>query len=126
MFEKEFEALYRKQLPEARGQRRENLEGELYGTRKMLEVVYPVIGTLDGVVLEHEMTTLSGIKIYGDALGRRTHAEKLREVSCPKDYSINVAVESAAAMNSSYQNKERDLFSDMRDMTTANRVIMQN
>lgn len=68
MFEKEFEALYRKQLSEASGQRRENLEGELYGTKKMLEVVYPIIGTLDGVLLEYEMTSLSGVKIYADAL----------------------------------------------------------
>lgn len=68
MFEKEFEELYRKQLSEAVGQRRENLEGELYGTKKMLEVLYPVLRTLDGVVLEYEMTSLSGVKIYADAL----------------------------------------------------------
>jgi len=68
MFKDAFEALYTKQLSEARGQRRENLEGELYGTKKMLEVLYPVLGTLDGVVLEYEMTSLSGVKIYADAL----------------------------------------------------------
>jgi len=71
MFEDEYEALYRKQLAEARGQRREMLEEDLNGTRLMLEVVHPVLGTLDGIVLEHEMISLSGVKIYGDAFIER-------------------------------------------------------
>ena len=43
MFENEFNALLRKQYSEARGQRKEKLGGELAGTKKMLEVVYPVL-----------------------------------------------------------------------------------
>jgi len=71
MFEDEYETLYRKQLAESRGQRREMLEEDLTGTRLMLEVLHPVLGTLDGIVLEHEMISLSGVKIYGDAFIER-------------------------------------------------------
>jgi len=67
MFEEEFDALYRKQFAEAHGQRKDMLERDLAGTKKMLEVVYPILGSLDGIVLEHEMIALSGVKIYGDA-----------------------------------------------------------
>lgn len=67
MFEEEYETLYRKQLAEARGQRREMLERDLSATKKMLEVVYPVIRSLTSVVLEYEMVSLSGIRIFGDA-----------------------------------------------------------
>lgn len=67
MFEVEYEALYRKQLAEARGQRREMLERDLSATKKMLEVAYPVIGSLASVVLEYEMVSLSGVRIFGDA-----------------------------------------------------------
>lgn len=67
MFEDEYEAIYRGQLADAKGQRKEMLEEDLTGTKLMLEVVYPVLGSLEGIVLEHEMTGLSGVKIYGDA-----------------------------------------------------------
>ncbi|RED60259.1 hypothetical protein [Cohnella lupini] len=67
MFEDEYAALYEKQLREARGQRREMLERDLSGTKKMLEIIHPIIGTLEGIILEHEMVGLSGVKIYGDA-----------------------------------------------------------
>lgn len=70
MFEEEYEALYRQQLAEARGQRREMLERDLSATKKMLEVAHPVIGSLAGVVLEFEMVSLSGVKIFGDAFIR--------------------------------------------------------
>jgi len=69
-FTEEFEAVYRKQRTEARGQRREMLEGDLTGTKLMLEVLYPVLGSLDGIVLEHEMVGVSGVKIYCDAFVR--------------------------------------------------------
>ncbi len=71
MFEDEYHALYRKQLSEARGQRKEMLEEDLTGTKLMLEVLHPVLGTLEGIVLEHEMIGLSGVKIYGDAFIER-------------------------------------------------------
>lgn len=61
VFEEEYEALYRKQLVEARGQRREMLERDLSATKKMLEVAYPVMGSLASVVLEYEMVSLSGV-----------------------------------------------------------------
>lgn len=67
MFEEEYAALYEKQLAEAQGQRREMLERDLSGTKKMLEVIHPIIGTLEGIILEHEMVGLSGVRIYGDA-----------------------------------------------------------
>jgi hypothetical protein len=67
MFETEFEALLTKQMKEARGQRLEMLQKDLSSTKKMLEVLYPVLGTLRGLILEHEMVSLSGVKIYGDA-----------------------------------------------------------
>lgn len=43
------------------------LERDLSATKKMLEVVYPVIGSLASVVLEYEMVSLSGVRIFGDA-----------------------------------------------------------
>lgn len=74
MFEDEFNDLLSKQLAEARGQRKEKIEGDLAGTKKMLEVIYPVIETLEGIVLEYEMTSLSGIKIYADAFISRLNS----------------------------------------------------
>lgn len=70
-FQEEFEKLHRKQTAEARGQRKEMLKEDLTGTKIMLEALYPVLGTLDGIVLEHEMVGLSGVKIYGDAFINR-------------------------------------------------------
>ncbi|BBI31692.1 hypothetical protein [Cohnella abietis] len=68
MFEKEFENLLKDQIRGASGQRLEMLQRDLTGTRKMLEVLYPVLGTLDGLILEYEMVSFSGVKIYGDVV----------------------------------------------------------
>jgi hypothetical protein len=40
-----------------------NLTGE---TRLMKDVVWPVFGSFDGIEMEHEMTSLTGVKIFGD------------------------------------------------------------
>jgi hypothetical protein len=66
VFEKEFEELLKEQIRGASGQRLEMLQRDLTGTKKMLEVLYPVLGTLVGLILEFEMVSLSGVKIYGD------------------------------------------------------------
>ncbi|MFC5406938.1 hypothetical protein [Cohnella soli] len=44
MFEEVFANLLNKQTKEAGGQRREMLERNLTGTKKLLEVLYPVLG----------------------------------------------------------------------------------
>ncbi|MFC5402032.1 hypothetical protein [Cohnella soli] len=88
MFEAEFDAMLKKQTKEARGQRTEMLERDLAGTKLMLEVLYPVLGTLEGIILEYEMTALSGVKMYSDVYIKRlrtvleeehfiTHAETI-------------------------------------------------
>jgi hypothetical protein len=65
------------------------LQRDLTGTKKLLEgVILPVVGTLEGLVLEYEMTSLSGVKVYGDVFHPKlrtvfeedsfvTHAEKI-------------------------------------------------
>lgn len=69
MFEKEYDAFWKEQVRGAEGQRLEMLKRDLSGTKKRLEkVVVPVLGTFKGIILEHEMVSLSGVKIYGDAL----------------------------------------------------------
>jgi hypothetical protein len=88
VFEEEYGVLYKRQLTKARGQRLEMLERDLSGTKKMLDVLYPVIGSLEGIDLEYEMVFLSGVRIYGDAFIRAlgtvleeenyiTHAENI-------------------------------------------------
>lgn len=88
MFDEKFEAYWREQVRGAEGQRKEMLGRDLTGTKILLQtVLLPVFGTFDGLVLEHEMTSLSGVKIYGDVYCPRlrtvfeeehyvTHAEK--------------------------------------------------
>ena len=65
------------------------LRRDLTGTKILLEeVLLPVLGTLEGLVLEYEMLSLSGVKIYGDVFHPKlrivfeedsfvTHAEKI-------------------------------------------------
>lgn len=89
MFEKEYEVFWRDQVRGADGQRFEMLQRDLTGTKKMLEMVLlPVFGSFDGLVLEYEMVSLSGTKIYGDVFHPMlrtvfeeenfiTHAEKI-------------------------------------------------
>ncbi|MEK0317145.1 hypothetical protein [Cohnella sp. 56] len=56
------------QRREARGMRREMLEKDLYGTRILLSnVLLPVLKTLDGLMLEYEVLSQNGFKLYIDA-----------------------------------------------------------
>lgn len=89
MFEEEYSIFWQEQVHGASGQRLEMLGRDLTGTKKLLEgVLLPVLGTFDGLVLEFEMLSLSGAKIYGDVFHRLlrivfeedsfvTHAEKI-------------------------------------------------
>ncbi|KRE75053.1 hypothetical protein [Paenibacillus sp. Soil750] len=89
MFEKEYAIFWEEQVRHASGQRLEMLQRDLTGTKKLLEeALLPVLGSLDGLVLEYEMTSLSGVKIYGDVFHPNlrtvfeedsfiTHAEKI-------------------------------------------------
>ncbi|OAS13795.1 hypothetical protein [Paenibacillus oryzisoli] len=89
MFEKEYKIFWEEQVRSASGQRLEMLQRDLTGTKKLLEgAILPVLGTFEGLVLEYEMTSLSGMKIYGDVFHDKlrtvfeedsfvTHAEKI-------------------------------------------------
>ncbi len=89
MFEKKYEAYWKEQVRGAGGQRLEMLQRDLTGTKKLLEVLLlPVLGSFEGLVLEYEMVSLSGVKIYGDVFHPMlrtvfeednfvTHAEKI-------------------------------------------------
>ncbi|MDR6551161.1 hypothetical protein [Paenibacillus qinlingensis] len=89
MFENVYEDFWLEQIRHAEGQRLEMLRRDLTGTKKLLEaVLFPVLKTFEGLVLEFEMLSLSGVKIYGDACHPKlrivfeeenfiTHAEKI-------------------------------------------------
>ncbi|CAN7713070.1 hypothetical protein [Paenibacillus sp. LjRoot56] len=89
MFEKEYEVFWNEQVHHAEGQRLEMLQRDLTGTKILLkEVLLPVLGSFDGLELEYEMLSLSGVKIYGDVCHPTlgivfeedsfiTHAEKI-------------------------------------------------
>ncbi|QJD84400.1 hypothetical protein [Cohnella herbarum] len=69
MFEKEYEAFWKDQVRNASGQRLEMLHRDLTGTKIMLKtLLVPVFGSFEGLVLEHEMVSVSGVKIFGDTL----------------------------------------------------------
>ncbi|MBB6732174.1 helix-turn-helix domain-containing protein [Cohnella zeiphila] len=84
-----FDTFLEEQKRGASGQRLEMLGRDLTGTRKLAEeVLLPVFGSLDGFVLEYELISLSGVKIYVDAFyppllaafesdGFVSHAERL-------------------------------------------------
>lgn len=89
MFEQEYETFWKEQIRNAEGQRLEMLQRDLAGTKVLLkEVLFPVLGTLEGLELEYEMVSLSGVKIYADVFHSKlrivfeedsfiTHAEKI-------------------------------------------------
>jgi hypothetical protein len=89
VFEQAFEVFWKEQVRGAGGQRLEMLQRDLTGTKRLLEMVLlPVLGSLEGLVLEFEMVALSGLKIYGDVVHPNlrivseednfiTHAEKI-------------------------------------------------
>jgi hypothetical protein len=66
-FEEEFEKLLEVQKAAATGQRSEMLNRNLTGTKLLMKnLLLPVFGKSDGMVLEYEMTGPSGVKIFGD------------------------------------------------------------
>ncbi|OCT15600.1 hypothetical protein A8709_16150 [Paenibacillus pectinilyticus] len=89
MFEQEYESFWKAQVRNASGQRLEMLQRDLTGTKKLLEaVLLPVLGSLDDLILEYEMLSVSGMKIYAVVCLPRlrtvfeedsfvTHAEKI-------------------------------------------------
>jgi hypothetical protein len=67
LFEEEFVAFWKEQIRSADGQRLEMLHRDLKGTKILLEkVLLPVLGSFEGLVLEFEMVSLSGTRIFGD------------------------------------------------------------
>ena len=67
MFEQAFDRFLKEQQRQASGQRLEMLRRDMTGTKKLLEsTLWPVLKTFDGMTLEYEMTSASGVKIYGD------------------------------------------------------------
>jgi len=71
MFEREYEQFMEEQISNAKGQRKENLQQDLPGTKILLEkVLYPVFGTLNGLMLEYEMKSVYGNNIYADVYHR--------------------------------------------------------
>lgn len=67
MLDREFDAYVEQQKRSATGQRLEMLSRDLTGTRKLLEaVLLPTLGSLDGIILEYEMVSTTGVRIYID------------------------------------------------------------
>lgn len=69
-FDESYAAFLEEQRRKATGMRAEMLSKDLTGTKKMLEVLWPVLGTFDLLELEHEITSLNGPKIYADSFHR--------------------------------------------------------
>jgi len=68
MFERAYERFLKKQREAASGRRLEMLDTDLTGTKKLLEVVvWPVLHSFEGIVLEHEVRCWSGVAMFIDA-----------------------------------------------------------
>lgn len=67
VFVKQFDKFLVEQKRGATGQRLEMLNRDLTGTIKMLEVLWPVFQTFEGIVLEYEIIGPGGVRIYIDA-----------------------------------------------------------
>lgn len=89
MFEEKFKSYLELQRRGAEGRRKEMLERDLAGTKMMVEnVLLPVFGSFDDLILEHQMISGAGVSIFGDVFHSRlgivfeedhyvTHAEKI-------------------------------------------------
>ncbi|WP_239615926.1 hypothetical protein [Cohnella mopanensis] len=67
MFDKQFEEYFNEQKRTANGRRLEMLSKNLSGEMQLLkEVLWPVIGSFEGIEMEYEMVSLTGVRIYGD------------------------------------------------------------
>lgn len=68
MFATAYAKLMDEQRRHAAGMRLEQLKKHSAGEKKLLEtVVWPVLKSFEGVILEHEIISLTGVKIYIDA-----------------------------------------------------------
>ncbi|MBW5445000.1 hypothetical protein GE107_02830 [Cohnella sp. CFH 77786] len=87
-FNDAFEAFLTLQKQEATGMRREMLDRDLTGTKKLCEALWQVFGSFDDLILEYEVVSETGIKIYIDvyhrvlriafeAEGYAVHADKI-------------------------------------------------
>ncbi|WP_227013663.1 hypothetical protein [Paenibacillus psychroresistens] len=89
MFEQEYEVFLEAQRRSATGQRLEQLNKDLTGEKKLLkEVIWPVLKSFDGLIMEYELISSTGVKIYVDVFyeplgiafeceGFVVHAEKI-------------------------------------------------
>jgi hypothetical protein len=69
MFEKEFNEFLETQRKSASGLRLEQLQKDLTGEKKLIkEVLYPVFQSFDGLVMESELISSTGVKIFIDVL----------------------------------------------------------
>jgi hypothetical protein len=67
MFEEAFNEFLDKQRRSASGQRLEQLHKDLTGEKKLMkEVLWPVLKSFDGLSMEHELVSTTGVKIYLD------------------------------------------------------------
>ncbi len=67
MHEEEFNRLLEKQIRSASGQRLERLKKDKTGERRLFcEVLRPVLSNLDDLILEYEMMSIMGVRIYLD------------------------------------------------------------
>lgn len=64
--EEEVERFVEEQRANARGQRCELLEGDLAGTKRLLEHLWTVLGSFEGIILEYEFIGANGERNYID------------------------------------------------------------
>ncbi len=88
-FETEYERFLEKQRRSATGRRLEMLQRDMTGEKKLLkEVIWPVLRSFEGILLEYELISTTGVKIYVDVFylplgiifeveGFVVHAEKI-------------------------------------------------
>ena len=68
MFERDFEKFLEEQRRSAGGLRLEQLQKDLTGEKKLLKaVLLPVLKSFEGLILEHEIVSTTGVKIFIDA-----------------------------------------------------------
>ncbi|MEX2460694.1 MAG: hypothetical protein WD469_05250 [Paenibacillaceae bacterium] len=69
MFDQEFNKFLEIQRKSASGLRLEQLQKDLTGEKKLIkEVLYPVLQSFDGLVMESELISSTGVKIFIDVL----------------------------------------------------------
>jgi hypothetical protein len=88
MNEKMIDAFIEEQKKQATGRRLEMLNGDLSGTKKLLGLLWPILKSFKGIILEYEMVSNTGVRMYVDifyeplgicfeAEGYVVHEEKL-------------------------------------------------